>query len=806
MYHRCVLILLTVGLQTVQSAPNSAGWTLDETPAAPGEWGFRPFDATASAVNPPAFVWRPQKDAARYELQVATESDFTAIAHESGPLKLNCYCPPVTLKPGKHFWRFRATDKQNITSNWSATRSFTIAADAVEFSMPPIDELIKRTPDAHPRLFMRPEELPRLRELAKGPLAKQYAALKKQCDAILRKPPPTAEPPKYPADVKYKSEEWRVIWWGNREYTIAVLDSAATLAFTRLLDGNEEYGEMAKRLLMDAARWDPKGATGYRYNDEAGMPYSYFFSRAYTFLHDALREEQRETCREVMRIRGEEMYNFLCPSHIWKPYSSHSNRAWHFLGEVALAFEGEIPESKNWLAFAMNVFYCAYPVWCDDDGGWHEGMAYWRSYIGRFTWWADVMRSSMQIDAYRKPYFSQIGYYPMYVQPPGTLGGGFGDLCGQLKSEGNVPLAQIFAAQTANPYWRWYVEAHGKEPAMSGYVGFVRGAASQPPAKEPSDLPSSRHFRGIGLAVLNSNLLDAKDNVSLQLKSSPFGTQSHGYDANNAFLVSAFGRPVFISSGWRDIYGSDHHTNWMWHTKSTNCITVNGQSQTKHSPAGAGSILEFSTSPEMDFVSAEAGQAYGGALRRFTRSVLFVKPELIVIFDQLESDQPSTFEWWLHAPSGMKLQDDQRAEVTIEDVRCQVAFLEPTNLSLSLTDRFDPPPRERIKLVENHLTATTPSPSKECTFVTVLRPHRAGETVPDNQQFTRLEGGLAVEAKMTGGRKMIALLRTATTSDLTFKDLTAKGSFAAVITDASGRTLHAIDQPGPQISTTDTTK
>ena len=92
--------------------------------------------------------------------------------------------------------------------------------------------------------------------------------------------------------MKRGSPEWKKLWWGNRTYTIAALDGAATLAFTRLLGGKEEYGQLAKRILLDCAEWDPQGATGYRYNDEAGMPYAYYFSRTYTFVHDLLTEER----------------------------------------------------------------------------------------------------------------------------------------------------------------------------------------------------------------------------------------------------------------------------------------------------------------------------------------------------------------------------------------------------------------------------------------------------------------------------------------------------------------------------------
>ena len=47
---------------------------------------------------------------------------------------------------------------------------------------------------------------------------------------------------------------------------------------------------------MDCAKWDPKGATGYRYNDEAGMPYAYYFSRTYTFVNDLLTRGGTRRC------------------------------------------------------------------------------------------------------------------------------------------------------------------------------------------------------------------------------------------------------------------------------------------------------------------------------------------------------------------------------------------------------------------------------------------------------------------------------------------------------------------------------
>jgi len=555
--------LLTVLFPFLPAVCLAADLTLDESPARDGDWGYRPASGAVSEVTPPSFCWRPQKGIVSWELQCAPGEDFETIEYRVSGVEFNVHCPPQALPPGKHTWRYRGVDFEGNQTNWSGSRTFTIADGAVAMPMPPREELLARIPKSHPRLFIRPEDLPRFGELARGEMKDRFEGLVARCEQLVKNPPPTEEPPEYPPGTERLSEAWRETWWGNRVYTVKALDGAATLAFTRLLGGKDEYGQLAKRILLDCAKWDPKGATGYRYNDEAGMPYAYHFSRTYTFVYDLLTEEERDLCREVMKARGDEMYAHLCPRHLWRPYSSHSNRAWHFLGEVGIAFLDEVEGADDWVWFAMNVFHNVYPVWCDDDGGWHEGTSYWSSYVSRFTWWADVMRAATGINAYDKPYFSRAGYYPMYLMPPNKVGGGVGDLVAKRRASQNVPLVSILAAQSGNAHWRWYVDQMGGPRETPGYVGFIRGTLPQVEPKEPDDLPSSRLFRGTGQAYLNSTIRDANDDVQVVFKSSPFGTQSHGYEANNSFLLWAYGQRLLIRSGYRDIYGSDHHRNWM---------------------------------------------------------------------------------------------------------------------------------------------------------------------------------------------------------------------------------------------------
>ena len=766
-----VLIVVTAGPVVCTVA---AELVLDQKPAEPGEWGFHPAAGSTSQVNPPSFTWRPQPNLT-WEIQCAHGPNFENLAYHAEGIEFNVHCPPIVLEPGTYAWRYRGKTEAGQYTNWSHVRSFTIPTNTTKMPLPAREELLSRIPKTHPRLFLRPEKLDELRRLAKGTMKSQYDGLVRQCEKILADPPSTKEPPKYPNDMVRGSDPWSEIWWGNRVYTIKALDSAATLAFTRLLGGPDKFGQEAKRILLDCAKWDPKGSTGYRYNDEAGMPFAYYFSRTYTFVNDLLTEDEKNICRDVMKIRGDEMYRHLCPRHLWAPYASHSNRAWHKLGEAGIAFLNEVEGAGDWLWFATNVFFNVYPVWSDDDGGWHEGSSYWYSYLSRFTWWADVMREAMGIDAYDKPFFSKAGYYAMYLMPPGTQGGGFGDLCANRTARDNVPLMSVFAAQANNPHWQWYVEQLGGPTQAGGYIGFVRGTLPKVQASAPDDLPTSRLFAGTGQAYLNSNLIDAAKNVQVVFKSSPFGTQSHGYEANNSFLLSAYGKRLLIGTGYRDHYGSEHHTNWMWSTRSTNCITVNGRGQTKHSARAQGQIIAFKTSPSMDIIVGETGGIYEIPLQRFTRAIIFVKPELVIIYDRLIADEPATFEYWLHAVNKIDVTSQHKIQVTNDDAVCDIDFLTPAGLAFTQTDQYDPNPRPRVKLREWHLTATTANKAKQIEFVTLCRPHKAGQTIDIQNSLEKIPGGYVLKVRLSDGH-LTALLPVLADVTLDANGLQSKGA------------------------------
>jgi hypothetical protein len=218
----------------------------------------------------------------------------------------------------------------------------------------------------------------------------------------------------------------------------------------------------------------------------------------------------------------------------------------------------------------------------------------------------------------------------------------------------------------------------------------------------------------------------------------------------------------------------------MWSTRSVNSITVNGHGQLPHSAASQGRIVAFKTTPLIDGVVGEAGETYRSSadepslLDRFTRTLLFVKPDLLIVYDCLDANEESRFDYWLHATHKFDVKNQHDVRLNVNDVHCAVSFLAPRGLEFNQTNEYDPNPRPRIRLREWHLTATTPMESKSVQFVTLYRPSRKSTVLAGGDELRRVRGGFVLSAELSDGR-VLALLPHSQDARLSAEGLTAEG-------------------------------
>jgi hypothetical protein len=561
-------------------------------------------------------------------------------------------------------------------------------------------------------------------------------------------------------------------WWPNREQTEKACNEAMTLAFVYLITQDKTYGEAARKWVLHLASWNPDGPTNFRLNCEAGKVMLYRPARAYDWAWDMFTPEERAKIQAVTLRRIKDAWESgevqRGVGHLNSPYSSHGNRIWHKIAESGIAFLGEIPEAETWLDYAVNKFYAAYPVWADDDGGWHEGVSYWAGYQSKAVWWLQVAQSALGIDGLKKPFFAQVGDYPLYIAPPHSPNSGFGDLSYRPPSSGVGGFMEYHIRMRGNQpdaghagYWRWWTETWGMK-GEGGWLGFLYDAnlPALPAAKPPTDLPPSKVFHGIGIASLHTTLLDSRDDVHFLFKSSPFGSQSHGHNPQNTFQLNAYGEELLSTCVYRDLHGSKFHDRWVHNTVAHNSVLVNGEGQIKHSAAPLGRISAEQLTPQFDYICGDAAPAYGGRLTRALRHVAFVKGDapFIVLCDDLEAKQPSTFQFMLHALKEFNM-DEKVSQLSVEQARAGVAvrYLAPAPLTFRQWDGFDPKPKRPFPN-QWHVEAGTKEKRGDLAMLTVIVPYRSGQKAAWTAE--RLESTSAVGARVRhGGQVTVVAFR-----------------------------------------------
>lgn len=121
---------------------------LNTPPSVPSLVG--PTDKSLCISNILTFTWGnssdSQNDAISYQIQIAADNQFSQIIN-TGNTSLNSYS--VTLDKGKaYYWRVKATDSKNASSNYSSIFSLYTEANAVTNHLPYMPQLVKPVLDA----------------------------------------------------------------------------------------------------------------------------------------------------------------------------------------------------------------------------------------------------------------------------------------------------------------------------------------------------------------------------------------------------------------------------------------------------------------------------------------------------------------------------------------------------------------------------------------------------------------------------------------------------------------------------------
>lgn len=104
-----------------------------------------PINATLCTDNTVRFEWKtttdPENNSIRYQLQVATDNQFTQLVKT---VEVAAVEQTISLNKGTaYYWRVKATDTKNASSNYSATNSFYTESVAVANHLPFLPQVVQ---------------------------------------------------------------------------------------------------------------------------------------------------------------------------------------------------------------------------------------------------------------------------------------------------------------------------------------------------------------------------------------------------------------------------------------------------------------------------------------------------------------------------------------------------------------------------------------------------------------------------------------------------------------------------------------
>jgi hypothetical protein len=686
-----------------------------------------PRDGETTTLSPPGFSWwrAGERGECTYRLIVRRDGQTQYTSPETAdPIHL----PDEVFPAGDYTWYVEALTGDSVAAK-SETNRFTIREEASEQPWVSPQLLLNRIPREHPRVLFLADHLTEVRSTLTTTRAESFGQLKQMADEAL-----SIEPiPEPDYDQIEDPAERRLAYSATFHATRKVHDQGMrALALTYLLTGEKQFGEHARELIVDAAKWDPEGISSILapYGDEVGLGLLRVGAEVYDWIYDLFSDDERALVAGMVGARADQMIRQLERSdYTFKPEGSHNGRLPGFLLEHAIAL-AEDERAADWAEYALKIIGTNFPHWAGQDGGWAQGVPYGMSYNTRDATPFHAWQLATDHDIWLKPFYKNLPWFFYYaVSPIGEIMP-FGDTeHQQVRPSGARTLMYYHALRLRDGNLRRWADQvatqGGEEPKVDPFPAIV--CEDNLDTTPPDPLPNDRVFRGVGWAALHSDIAHPREDFMVAFRSSPYGGVSHGHASQNDFAIMKGGRALICAGGERfPHHGTPFHNEYAQQSISHNCVLVNGVGAVNRDGNRGGVIHDYQTLDHIGYVCGEAENAYDD-LTRYRRHMVMIRPSVLILVDELEAAQSSIFQWLLHAFEKFEIDTSTSTIVSRRGGATLTGRLaSSSSLALSQTDAWPIAPDEGYPTLTKplpdprwHFTAETEEAAK-CRIVSVF--------------------------------------------------------------------------------------
>jgi hypothetical protein len=770
---------------------------VDTSPNPPDYAAIAPDEGEVVAVNPPSMVWRVDERAASYIVELSPDKNFAADVIRVPDVKFPFYNHSGVLPAGRWYWRYFVVDDKGEVSTPGPVRSFVVDKNAVPLPVPPMKTMLEKMP-AHPRIFVTPATLPAFRARRNGPAKDAWEVVRAQADALLEQKPkltnkrvPLEEARvqlkkiKTPGISHYKENTaarrqvfWlddknEAFWTPDYSYGNLNADAAKTqiLAYAYLISGDAKYAEAARAWLdfLSAFRLDYHYGDAKKRADHDSASYAYEqglkdVALAFDHVYDHLSPAERSKVLAHIEFHAEAAVNWLKAAKIEVRYQqSHPQQTMHNTLTTLLAVATDSPKLSE-LASWVVPQYMNRIAWTSPDGGYFEGQTYGH----KFRWILEglvAIRTATGVDLFQKPEIKNSGAYWLYAMDLNYWYQHYGDIYSLLWPYANGAdgyISALMAEMTQDPYVKWYSQTVKTNPDHIPFRYLSEGPLQ---ARPPIDIPQARAFVETGVLSAYDKFWDHGSN-RLFFRSSPWGAHSHSHADQNGFVIHANNEILAPDTGYYTYSGDTYQNKWSKATFAHNSVLVNGKGQPTDINS-KGHITQFFNAGDFTYFVGDASQAYEAPLQTFRRAMLFVRPNVYVVYDELAAGEPSVYSWLLNTFAKPEIDEkNQRLVVAQQNERLQVEQLLPRGMTYTTTNERPYPIKTKAwsRITEAfpqawHTRANTP-PSANSAILTLMQTYEASADAKiSTEQSFETPSTVGLKIKDGNGREGTILFR-----------------------------------------------
>ncbi len=539
----------------------------------------------------------------------------------------------------------------------------------------------------HPRLFLTDERISRLRRKIANTHKEVWEIVEENARVHLGKLPPS----------NYKNQG------DMRRAGRGIPWQALAYAMTR----DPAYLESANKWMLavcEFPHWE---------NDRSLAAGECLFgvSIGYDWLHRSLNTAQRAMIRAKLVHQAETLKNGP-PVHHDRWLANHNHVEHLGLAAAGFALFDEVPRGIEWIRQSDLVFRAMLEA-SGNDGGSTEGHQYWGYTTEAALRYLELARDLLGAGHYGHPWLKSVPSFIIHSTIPDFSAGNcvmsFGDSHRDYASHGPVHILYRLAAEYRNAHAQWLaLEMQRRRVGRDAYCHWANllwydETVTPVPL---SRLPAMWHCDDVGWITCRSGWDDSA--VMVGFKCGPMHGHlaqryydvsrgscheiggGHGHPDVNSFQVYAYGKWLAIDPGYE-------RPKW---TSNHNCILVNGRGQLGEGQTwfdrdavlrtgAASQILKAEHTAAYDYIAGDAKTIYPSdtGLRKFHRHLLYLRPDFIVVADDLEADPPAVFTWLLHTEAGLTRTDERRFVVRTGDVLMDLQFLLPERIAAEIEGR-----------------------------------------------------------------------------------------------------------------------